>query len=229
MHDAARLSEHAQARIDELQAEGYDLTPAEIVRINALAWNIETPDIRLALSKGIPVEVGGVWLWPFTLRSYDWHKRVAKVMPTVWHGNIALAYAFAHGYSDGGELDVYGWRAVAKVTAWGIGLRCRMDELVMAMGQIIQQDEQEQGASDPDAKPMGIGDLSATIAAHTGQSVHDIECGMAMNHALKLLHHTIRQQEMAAGGKPQLSADAVRATQAMGLYIKELKARRTDG
>jgi len=229
MHDAAKLSDVAAAAIDELISEGYELAPAEIVRINALGWNIETPEARLALSKGVPVAVGGIVLWPFTLRSYDWHCRVARDMPTVWHGKVALAYAFAHGYSDGGELDAHGWRAVAAVTAWGIRLRCRMATLVEAMSQIIQQDEHERGVTDPDAVPMGIGDLAASIAAHTGQEVEDIERGMAMNHALKILHYTIRQQERAEGGKSRMSAEAVRATQAMGLYIKELKARRNDG
>jgi hypothetical protein len=229
MLDTAKLSDVAAGEIDALISDGYELTPAEIVRINALGWNIETPDIRLALSKGVPVDVGGVTLWQFTLRSYDWHCRVAKSMPSVWHGKIALAYAFAHGYSDGGELDVYGWRAVAAVTNWGIRLRCSMSELVMAMGQIIQQDEQEQGLQDPDSKPTGIGDISAQIAAHTGQSVEDVERRMSMNYALKLLHYTIRQQKQAAGGKPRMSADAVRATQAMALYIEDLKARRKDG
>jgi hypothetical protein len=229
MHDSARLSDIAAGEIDALISEGYELTPEEIVRINALGWNIETPDIRLALSKGVPVEVGGVTLWPFTLKSYDWHNKVAKDMPTVWHGNVALAYAFAHGYSDGGELDVYGWRAVVAVTTWGIRLRCHMNTLVQAMAQIVQQDEQEQGVIDPDAKTMGIGDLSASIAAHTGQIAEHVERRMSMNYALKLLHYTIRQQEQAMGGKPRMSAEAVRATQAMGLYIENLKARRKDG
>jgi hypothetical protein len=230
MHEASKLSEIADARIDELQAEGLALTPAEIVRINALCWNLESPEMRLHLSKGLPVSVGGVTLWPFTLRSYHWHRQVARSMPTTWHGNVALAYAFAHGYSDGSELDAYGMRAVAAVTAWGVRLRCRMDTLIEAMSQIIQQDEYPSGVENPDSKPCGIGDIAAQIASHTGQRVEDIERAMSMNHALKLLHYTIRTQEQAIGGKPQMSQEAIRATQALELYIEEIRKERiTNG
>jgi len=38
MQDLAKLSELAEAEIETLRADGIDLTPAEIVEINALGW-----------------------------------------------------------------------------------------------------------------------------------------------------------------------------------------------
>ena len=64
MQDLAKLSGLAEAEIESLRADGIDLTPAEIIEINALSWAIESPESRRLLSRGAPVSVGGVYLWP---------------------------------------------------------------------------------------------------------------------------------------------------------------------
>jgi hypothetical protein len=229
MHDAARLSDHAAARIDQLRDEGIDLTPAEIVRINALGWNVETPDTRLALSHGVPVEVGGVVLWPMTMRAYDWHRRVGCHLPTVWLREVATAYAMAHAYSEGRELDRGGVAAAAAVTAWGLRLKCRMDTLIEAMAQIIQQDESEPVPPNPDGKPLGIGDISASISAQTGQTPAEVERGMAMSHALRILHYAMEAQERVEGGKSGRGAAYIRANVAMAVYLNEIRESRKAG
>ena len=62
MQDLAKLSELAEAEIESLRAEGIDLTPAEIIEINALGWAVESPETRRLLARGVPVAVGGVYL-----------------------------------------------------------------------------------------------------------------------------------------------------------------------
>ena len=222
MLDAARLSDHAKARIEELQGEGITLSPEQIVRINALGWNIESPETRLALARGVPVAVGGAVLWPMTLRAYDWHCRVANDMTTVRLSYFALAYAMAHGYSDGAELDVYGQQAVDTVEAWGNGLRCHIDALVEAMAQIIQQDEEEPGVQDDEPTRMGVGNLSVNVSAITGMAPDDVERKMCVSHAIAIAHTTLETQAAVAGSKYR-PPSYVRATQAMALYIKEIR------
>ncbi len=226
MQDAARLSDHAAARIDQLRDEGIDLTPAEIVRINALGWNVETPDTRLTLSRGIPVEVGGAVLWPMTMRAYDWHRRIGCRLPTVWLREVATAYAMAHAYSEGPELDRGGVAAAAAVTAWGLRLRCRMDALIEAMAQIIQQDEGEPVPPNPDGKPLGIGDISASISAQTGQTPAQVEREMSMSHAIHILHATMEAQQRVDGGKSGGSEAYIRANVAMAVYLNEIRESR---
>jgi len=147
MHDTAKLSDLADAEIAMLQAEGITPTPADIVRINALAWNVEEPDTRLALSRGVPVEVGGVVLWPLTLKAYEWHRRVCGSMKTEW---------LSCGYSDGDEIETGGAIAVARVAVWGVMLKCRMNTLIEAMAQIIQQDETEEALTAAQARARRI-------------------------------------------------------------------------
>jgi hypothetical protein len=224
MQDTARLSDHAAARIDELQGEGISLTPAEIIRINSLGWAVESPETRLALSRGYPVFVGGVTLWPMTMRAHDWHCRVAASMHTVWLSNVTLAYAMAHGYSEGPQLRHTGLQAIAAVTVWGARLRCRMATLVEAMSQIIQQDETER-PPDSETGQASIGDISAQVSAITGLTPDEVEAGMSMHHALRIASHTIKLQAQATGEKHQGAAYA-QANRAMALYMREIRESR---
>jgi hypothetical protein len=224
MQDTARLSDHAAARIDELQGEGISLTPAEIIRINSLGWAVESPETRLALSRGEPVSVGGVTLWPLTMQAYDWHNRVASQMRTVWLSNIALAYAMAHCYEEGSHYAHTGLQAVAKVTAWGWRLKCRMPELIEAMAQIIQQDETDSAPIDSESH-TSIGDISANVSAITGLAPEVIESQMSMHHALRIASHTMRLQAQAAGGEHK-SASYAMANRSMMLYMIEIRESR---
>ena len=229
MMDSARLSDHAAARIDEMRAEGIDLTPAEIVRINSLGWAVESPETRLDLARGTPVEVGGVTLWPLTMRAYDWHRRVCGSMPTVWHSRVALAYAMAHGYADGPRLTRYGVAAVAAISAWGATLRCTTAALVEAMAQVIQQDETEAPVpdADEDGTRRGIGDLSADITAITGMAPEAVEANMSMHHAIRIAELTLQRQAEAGGEKARMrSRSYAMANKAMALYLMEIRQAR---
>jgi hypothetical protein len=227
MHDTAKLSDLADAEIAMLIAGGYEVTPNDVVRINSLAWNVEEPDTRLALSRGVPVEVGGVVLWPLTMKAYEWHRRVCGVMQTDWLSRTAAAYAMAHGYSEGSELEGGGVLAIPRVVAWGVMLRCRKNTLIEAMAQIIKQEETEEGITEESDTTISMGDLSANLSALTGRPAEEIEERMAMTHAIRILHYTMQAQEQTegTGGK---GAAYVRAEQSLGLYIQEIKER-TDG
>jgi hypothetical protein len=207
-----------------LIAAGYEVTPQDVVRINALAWNIEEPDTRLALSRGVPIEVGGVVLWPLTLKAYEWHRRVCGVMQTEWLSTVALAYAMAHGYSDGTEVEGGGVLSIPRVAVWGVMLKCRMNTLVEAMAQVIKQDETEEGITTESDTSISMGDLSANLSALTGRPAEEIEKRMSMNHAIHVLHYTMQAQERTEGSDGK-GAAYVRAEQSLGLYIQEIKER----
>ena len=60
----ATLADLARAEIDALAADGIACTPDDVVLLNAIALEIETPAHLQSLSRGTPVFVGGVALWP---------------------------------------------------------------------------------------------------------------------------------------------------------------------
>lgn len=226
MQDSARLSDLAAAEIDALIADGIQPTPAEIVHINALAWDIETGETRLALSRGTPVFVGGVTLWPLTLNAYDWSQRALSLSSSKWWGTLSLAYAMAHCYDDAHELASVSLRDVARVLSWGARLKCRISELKEAMAQVIKQDETEEIPLDDDAKAFGLGDLSASLSALTGLPPEQFEKRMAFNHALRIMHFSLKQQAQA-NGQPQAGTAAINAERAMGLYLINVRKAHT--
>jgi hypothetical protein len=80
MTDHAQLNSLAEAEIAALRADGIQPTDAEIVKLNALGWAVETPHFRRTLARGCPVQVGGSTLWPLTIRAADWVDRVGEKM-----------------------------------------------------------------------------------------------------------------------------------------------------
>jgi len=227
MRDLARLSDHAAAEIDALAAEGITLTPEEVVRINALSWAVETPGQRMALSRGVPVFVGDVALWPLTMAAHDWISRVGCRMSSATLCRLATCYAMAHAYSDGPELEQDGRAAEKAVKAWAAGLRCRMRTLEIAAHQVLSQEDEEKPPADDDAPGMGLGDLAAWLSAATGLPAVEFERRMSFNHALRVFHHTLMRQDQAEGRKT-IDTARIDAERAIGLYLIEIRRRR-DG
>ena len=127
MQDYGKLNDLAAAEIDALERDGIKLTPADIVQLNALGWAVETPSARLGLSRGVPVQVGGAWLWPLTLQAAEWLERVGPEIQ-LQNESAVVAYAMAHCYADGDALILAGDAAdavkrglVLAVYVWRIG------------------------------------------------------------------------------------------------------------
>ena len=142
MLETARLNGYAEATIQGLQADGIKLTPTEIVTINALCWEVETPESRRMLARGIPIDIGGVYLWPQTLYASEWFDRVGSKLRPKWLATAALAYSMAYSYTAGPELEFMGLKAILAVSRWYFSLRCRTAELMVAISQVLGQDEE---------------------------------------------------------------------------------------
>ena len=97
MRDPRKLSNQAEAELDELRRVGVKPTDADVVLINALCWEIESPQNRQTLSRGKPVQVGGAWLWPRTIAACAWFEDVGC---SISDGTAALAYCMAHGRDE---------------------------------------------------------------------------------------------------------------------------------
>ena len=222
MLEGAKLSGLAEAEIEALEADGYRLTAAEIVRLNALAWNVETPESRRLLSRGLPVFVGGATLWPLTLAAEDWLDRVGRKLRPKWLRTSALAYAMAHGRDDGG-LDLDGITAAIKIGLWQRRLRCTWGELNVAMSQIIGQDSGLDLPPDTGAgKPLKLGEFSAELAAAAGGTPDFWETRCSRSYCFSVLSAIARQN--AADGKP-LADDRIRAERALGWAVELIRRR----
>ncbi len=235
MRDAATLCGLAEAEIDDLLADGATLTPADIVRLNALAREVESPESRRLLSRGIPVFVGGATLWPLTLAAHEWMDRALPAMPSDRLKTAALAYAMAYGRSERG-LDHDGAEAKRAVQRWLGRLRCTWGELQVAMAQIIEQDERPDTPEKPahlppdigDGRALSVGELSAVLASTAGGTPDYWERQCSTSYCFQMISVIVRQN--AADGKPLHDDTRLLAEMALGKAIEEIRNRgKTDG
>jgi len=225
MQDLAKLSELAEAEIESLRADGIDLTPAEIVEINALGWAVESPETRRLLARGTPVAVGGVYLWPMSLYAQDWFNRVGSEMGGLRRQTYAMAYAMAHGRDDGEPLAMSGRKAEFIVLAWGLFLKCTFGELNVAISQILQQDEDAEQPPD-ETGGMSMGDFSAFLASACGGDPDFWERRCAYGYTHAVLDSLVRQN--SADGHKTMADPRIKAERALGWAIEKIKKSRKE-
>ena len=225
MQDLAKLSELAEAEIESLRADGIDLTPAEIVEINALGWAVESPETRRLLARGAPVAIGGVYLWPMSLYAQDWFDRVGCEMGGLRRQTYAMAYAMAHGRDEGEPLAMSGRKAELVALAWGLCLKCTFGELNVAISQILQQDEDaEQPPSETGG--MTMGDFSAFLAAACGGDPDFWERRCASGYTHAVLDALCRQN--SAEGHKTMADPRIKAERALGWAVEKIKKSRKE-
>lgn len=225
MQDLAKLSSLAEAEIDILRADGINLTPAEIVEINALGWAVENPETRRLLARGAPVEIGGVYLWPMSLYAQEWFDRVGCHLSGNVRQAYALAYAMAHGRDAGEPLAIDGRTAEKIVTRWGKSLKCTFGELNVAISQILQQDEDhEQPPSETGG--MTVGDFSAFLAATCGGDPDFWERRCAAGYTHVVLSAIVRQN--SAEGRKTLADPRIKSERALGFAIEKIRKNRKE-
>ena len=218
-----RLSPLAEAEVDGLAADGITPTAAEIVHINALAHLVESPTSRVALARGRPVAVGGVYLWPMTLAGSDWFRNVGGNLPGQTLQIYALAYAMAHGRK---ELPWDAREAQGVVRAWGHSLKCRMAELEAAIGGVVDQDEPPPDTGET-ARSATAGELSVMLAAMTSTDPAVWEYQCSLTYVLAMLDTLVAQN--AAKGESTKHDPRIKAERALGLVVHRIRKRAQRG
>jgi hypothetical protein len=233
-----RLNDLAAREIAALEAEGIMPTAAEVVKLNALGWAIETPTLRRELSRGVPQQLcPDVYLWPLTIQAADWHERVGeKLAPSrkamIMHPGLssdlpalALAYAMAHAYSEGDELDAEGDDAADKVIAWASGLKCTAEAFGACIAEVVaQQDAPDLPRSDETGKRMTAGEFSVYLASRCGGTPEFWERRCSIGYAATLLSAVVHQS--LADGKPITHDAKMAATMAMGMESDRIRKER---
>lgn len=217
------LTGYAEAEIEDLQAEGITLTPAEIVKINALAGAVENPESDLQLARGIPVFVGGVTLWPRTLYALDWYERVGcKVRPPRLR-RFALAYSMAY---PRGQLPSSINAASLDVREFSKSLRCTARELDVAMMQCCDDEWEPDLPQRDDDKSMSVGEFSAFLAAATGTGADYWERRCTFTYARSVLCAIVQQNR--ADGTPSNADPRIRANLAFDYYEESIRQRHRE-
>jgi hypothetical protein len=223
MSDAATLCDLARAEIEKLKAKGIEPSPDEIIKINALAHRVITPETRVLLSRGLPVRVGGAVLWPLTLCAIEWlnQNQVTRGDQFDWIG-----YAMAHGRVDDESLTVYGRVAKEAVSSWVRSLRCTDRELMEGVAQCSSQDDKLETPPDNTGTPMSIGDFSAFLAINCGADPGFWERRVSAGYTLAILSALVQQNH--ADKFPCKDDPRIVAERALGYYIEKIETSRKD-
>ena len=223
MDDRAKLNDLARDEITALEeADGIKVTYDDVVLINDLAWRVTNHEGRMLLSRGRPVYCGGAWLWPLTLRAYEWCEVNNVALNT---GSIELAYAMAHGRSDGNELDEDGEQPIREaVKKWAKGLRCTAAELAEAIKQVDNQDASFEPPKLANGETMSAGDFVAHLCATVGGEPDLWERRVSSGYAFAQVAALSVIQAQAAG-KPSGHDPRLRGERALGYAIKQIRER----
>lgn len=185
MSNYRKLSSQATAEIEALRHQGVTLSDSDIVAINSLCWEIESPSKRVSLAKGRPIKCGNVWLWPLTIHSSDW---VFNTASNFENQQYTLAYAMAHRDDDLSTVqDV-------DVKEWVKTIRATDDELRIAMACIIDADKRDQLECKAD-KGMTVAELAQHMVANYGGSFEMWERQCSIAYVFDFLETTSKQEE----------------------------------
>jgi len=214
-NDGGRLNDKAEEAINSLRSQGCVVTDADVCRLNALAWRVESPHIMRELSRGRPVQCGNVWLWPRSMSACAWFEDVGCRCKDT---ELALGYAMAHSHSD--TLPT----ATSKdVVRWGRTVMATRQQLRIAIAEVLAQHKlDEQPPTRGDA--ISLGDLSAVLVASCGGKPDDWERLVSLEYAREMVTTHIAQQ--AADGKRGLSPEVARAERAFGWAIAKIRKRK---
>ncbi len=218
------LCDYGAATLEHLRGRGCKLTDADVIEINALASEVaDKGRFTEKLSRGRPVHCGGAWLWPLTLQASDWFDNTGCFMSD---GRAALGYAMSHGEDE--ALPTVSKREVKK---WLRGLRCTMSQLVVAMHEIMEQDDSPDLTRPNDEKKTGggmsAGRLSAVMVARCGGTPEQWERRVSVDY-LRTILETLSEQAAAEGGST-MDSQTLKAEDALDACVCRIEGRGENG
>lgn len=210
-----RLNDTARAMLERLRAEGITPTASDIVRINALAHDLESPKMRRQLAKGRPVQLGHAWLWPLTLAATDWYLSTGDQCHDT---EQALAYAMAHGHSEG--LDT---ATPKNVKQWARRLRVTQRQLRVAVAEVLDQDDVEHLPPATDKDPATYAQLVRIMTELHGGTIEQWERQVSQAYIFETIE--ILATQTNAGDQTAAQLMRHKANKVLMLAIEAIKTR----
>jgi len=225
------LNPRAQAELEDLRDAGIEVTWQDVVTINHLSELVESPQNNMSSARGEPVRVAGAILWPFTLQGCGWWDDHKDWFEGVNEQTIALAYIMAHGRRASLRARL-ATQPVARraISAWAKLLTCTMDELLIAVGTVLEsmdtvadevptQDDEDAN----DAKGMSDGEMVAYLVANTGIEPDYWERKVSMPYIAEQVRRIIKQGD--ADDKPSRHDPRIIAERNLGYAIIQIESR----
>lgn len=225
-----KASKYAAEIMADMERGGLRLTPADVLRLNALGLQVECPcGEPPGVNSPAVVWAGAVPFYALTMQAANWQEVYASRWFREDYLTKAIAYAHAHGRDKGafdGELTSKAG-AKAVIDSWWRMLPCTDGEVWAAVNavQAAELTETPAAKTDDDA-PEGVHELLADIVAATGIAADVWRC-----EALSFVLLTYRAWARARAAEQGMSYEELkksgvaRATLAMAKAVAEINAR----
>ncbi len=133
-----KLTDLAEAQIEKLKGDGIEVTPQEVLDIQALSLEAIgdfEDSIRLT---GTPVVIGGIVLYPLTIGASIWREDVEALLDDDDYNSrlFVLAYCMANGRKQD-AFEAHGKAALKDVYKWARQLRCNTADLLQAVNDVL--------------------------------------------------------------------------------------------
>ena len=223
------INQLASGELLDLANNGAVLTLDDVVKLHLICDRLENPAAVSKLSAGVPVTVGGVVLWPFTIQGEQWYQACLAMMPKSATDLYMMAFAMAHGRTAGAFDSLRDPDAISKaVSSWSVNLTCTLEELTDAISLVIPQsmgyenepgDDTEAAETSPDYAGM-----IADVTAHTGIPPDVWERLVCRDYLLVQMSKLCAIKQAEAGDNRPEPLE-IEATKALGRTVKAIKDR----
>ena len=216
-----QICDLAEDVFDKLLDEGLTLSPQEVLDIQRLSLEASgvTTEERIRMSRGEPVLVGGVYLWPLTFAALEWEEAVEPLLRRESMRTLAMAAAMAYGH-DRAKMATRGEDAVRIVREFRKGLAATHPEVTEAIRLVTG----EIPFGEPDEERSG--NIVLTAASLTGIDPDKLEHDMSIRYLSALVAEAFENNMSSEGGaapNPQ-----VLAAKELDKYVNELRRRHAE-
>jgi len=213
MREPRGLCDLARHKLAALRAAGCAVSDDDVVRLNALAWEIETPSKRDALARGRPTAVGNVVLWPLTCAAYHWWTDNCETFDDPL---LAMAYAMANAREDLSQ------KSNADVRRFSRSIRARREQIEIAVETVLSEDGMDGGKTD-DGSGHTVSELSLIMHALHGGTPQLWETQVSIGYIRDYI--SVLLQQSACGDGKARSVLRDKANYEFAKACKEIEGR----
>ncbi len=221
-----KLTDLAEAQIGKLKEGGIEVTPQNVLDIQALSLEAIGDFEDGTRLNGCPVIIAGLALWPLTIAASMWRDEVeAMLSETDYNARLfVLAYAMANGH-DKDAMQTHGRSALRDVYRWARKLTCKTADLLQAVNDVLGDKPRvtfDEADTDKDAEAVPSY-LAQTAMAIFGSDPDIWLYQLSIDAVAEIIarHFALGNAFTGRGGAPKKTVEGLRK---LSKYVNDLRA-----
>ncbi len=223
-----KLTDLAESQIEKLKASGIEVTPQNVLDIQALSLEAIGDFEDGTRLNGCPVIIGGITLWPLTIAASMWRDEVeAMLAETDYNARLfVLAYAMANG-RDKDAMQSHGKQALRDVYKWARKLTCKTADLLQAVNDVLGDKprvtfEESETDKDAQAAPSYLAETAMAIYG-TDPDIWLYQLSIDAVAEIVARHFALGNAFTGRGGAPKRTVEGLRK---LSKYVHELRVKK---